>query len=95
MSKKRPLLGAICKGDNGSYIKLNENVTILVDGEEIPIRKTQKGNRNLYLQSPLENVEFLYSKGYIKDEEIEQQREKAAEINTWKKYDIVIPLPKD
>lgn len=94
-NKGWPVLGLICKGDSGSYIKLNDNVTILIDGKEVPIAKSKKGNRNLNLQSPVQKVERLIAAGIIEEADQESSLEKAKEVNEWLKYEIVMPPPRD
>jgi hypothetical protein len=86
-----PMIGTIRKGDKGSYIKLEDNVTILVDGEEIPLNKS----RTCQLQSPVAKVERLIKSGAIKESETESRMEKAKEVNEWLKYEIVLPPPRD
>ena len=98
MSKENkgwPILGLICKGENGSYIKLSDNVTILIDGKEVPIAKSKKGNRNLNLQSPVQKVERLIAAGVIEEAKQESSLEQAKQTNEWLKYEIVIPPPRD
>lgn len=86
-----PILGTIRKNDNGSYIKFNDDVTILVDGDPIDMNKS----RTASLQSPVDKTERLIKAGFIKEEDVESSREKAQDINSWLKYEIVIPPPKD
>lgn len=94
-SKGWPVLGLICKGENGSYIKLNDNVTILIDGKEVPIAKSKKGNRNLNLDSPVAKTERMINAGAIDESDVESAREKAKSVNEWLKYEIVLPPPRD
>jgi len=94
MSEKKkgwPVIGTIRKGDSGSYIKLEENVKIFVDGEEVKLN----GSRTCSLESPVAKVERLIKVGAIKEGDSEARLEKAKEINSWLKYDIVVPPPRD
>lgn len=90
-SKGWPVIGSIRKGDSGSYIKLEENVTILVDGKEVALNKS----RTAKLESPVAKTERLIKSGGIKENDAESRLEKAKEINSWLKYDIVLPPPRD
>lgn len=86
-----PVVGTIRKNDQGSYIKFEENVKILVDGKEIKLNKS----RTASLESPVAKVERLIKVGGIKENEAESRLEKAKEINSWLKYNIVLPPPRD
>lgn len=90
-NKGWPMIGTIRKGDNGSYIKLEDNVTILVDGEEVPLNKS----KTCRLESPVAKVERLIKNGGIKENDSESRLEKAKEVNEWLKYEIVLPPPRD
>lgn len=101
MSKNKswPELGVITKNEvkdkNGNVVmgqdgkpltklgfKLNKNVTILVDGK--PFETSGYGT----LTSPVEDVERMYKNGAIKEEEIEQRREKAKDLHNWLRYKV-------
>lgn len=86
-----PVVGSIRKGDKGSYIKFADNVTILVDGQEVKLNKS----RTATLQSPVDKTERLIAANIIKEGDVETERSKAQEINSWLKYEIVLAPPKD
>lgn len=94
MSEKKkgwPVVGTIRKGEYGSYIKLEDNVTILVDGEEVNLN----AKRTCSLQCPVTRTENLIKNGYIKENEAESKLEKAKEIKEWLKYEIIANPPRD
>lgn len=99
MSKGKgwPILGSVREGfdesgkSTGRYIKIPDNVTILVDGEKVDFNKS----RTAQLVSPTAQVERLYKAGAIEEKNIEFRREKANEASKWLKYEIVIPPPRD
>ncbi len=94
MSNKKkgwPTIGTIRKGDNGSYIKLEDNVTILVDGEPVDLNKS----RTCTLQSPVAKAQRLIDSGYTDESEAEAKLEQAKKLNAWLKYEIVVPPPRD
>jgi len=90
-----PVVGQIVENETKDgrkfrSVKFAENVTILVDGEEINMNKYRNGN----LVSPLEEVERLIENGAIEEKDQEFRREKAAEVSSWLKYSIVVPPQK-
>lgn len=99
-SKKWPEIGLIVKnkfpGKDGKEVtklalKFADNVTILVDGQPVDMNKYRSAN----LTSPQEEIEGLYSRGLIEDADIETRREKATELNSWLKFKVVLPPPRD
>lgn len=84
-----PKIGKICKGQYGSYIKLEDNVQILVDGE--PVELNEK--RTCRLQDPVKEVERLIELGVIKEADVEKRRATAQGVSSWLKYEIVVPPP--
>ena len=99
MSKSNgwPVVASVREGfdengkSTGRYIKFNDNVKILVDGEEVNLN----ASRTAQLVSPVDQVERLYKASQIPEDKIEFRREKAAEANKWLKYEIVCPPPRD
>lgn len=93
MSKKKskawPKIGSVRKNDYGSYIKLEDNVQILVDGE--PVELNEK--RVCRLQDPVKEVERMIENGIIKEGDAESRLSKAQEVSSWLKYEIVLPPP--
>lgn len=87
--KSWPKIGTLRKGDKGSYIKLEENVTILVDGKPVDLNKS----RTISLQDPRLKVEQLRDKGYISEADADKRLEKLAE-NSWLRYELVASPPK-
>jgi hypothetical protein len=93
MSKNKkswPKIGTLRKGETGSYIKLEDNVTILVDGEPISLNKT----KTIQLQDPRAKLEQMFEKGYINEKDYDRRRETLAE-NQWLRYELVAPPNKD
>lgn len=90
-SKPWPVVGTIRKNENGSYIVFNENVTILVDGQEVKMNNM----RSAMLQSPIDKLERLIKRGFIDEKDVEARRAQAQETNRWLKYEIVVPPPKE
>lgn len=89
-SKGWPKLGTLRKGDTGSYIKLEANVTVLVDGVEIPLNES----RTVRLEDPRKKVEQLFERGHI-DEKTKDQRLEKLEENSWLRYELIAPPPKE
>ncbi len=88
-SKGWPTIGSLRKGDNGSYIKLADNVTILVDGQ--PIDMNDK--KTVRLEDPRKKVESLFERGHISEKQRDERLEKLAAME-WLRYDLVVPPPK-
>lgn len=85
-----PKVGTIRKGDSGqSYIKLEANVDILVDGVKVPLND----KRTLMLDDPRKKVEMLRDRGHITEAEADKRLESLAN-NLWLKYDIVANPPR-
>lgn len=84
-SKSWPEIGQLRKGDSGSYIKLNDNVTILVDGQ--PVDMNDK--RIVRLEDPRAKVEALASRGFITEAEADSRLEKLSGMS-WLRYSLVI-----
>lgn len=89
-SKSWPKIGTLRRGDNGSYIKLEDNVTILVDG--IPVEMNQK--KTVRLEDPRKKVEGLLERGIISEADADKRLEKLAE-NEWLRYELVVPPPRE
>lgn len=88
--KAWPKIGRLLKGDKGSYIQLNENVEILVDGEKISLSEKKYVN----LEDPRKNVKNLQERGIIDEAEANSRLESLAQRD-WYKYDLVAPPKKD
>lgn len=91
-SKGWPTVGQIVEnksktGETFRSVKFAENVTILVDGQEIDMNKYRSGN----LVSPTAEVERLIEIGAIQEKDQESRRESAAKVSSWLKYNIVVP----
>ncbi len=84
-SKGWPKIGTIRKNDKGSYIKLEANVTILVDGQPIDMNK----QRVVRLEDPRKKVEGLRDRGFIDEAEADKRLEKLSEM-TWLKYEMIV-----
>jgi hypothetical protein len=85
-----PKIGTLRKGDNGSYIKLEENVQILVDGKPVSLNKS----RTVRLEDPRKKVTTLVERGVISEAEGDKRLEKLAE-NEWLRYELIVPPPQD
>lgn len=90
-SKKKswPKIGTLRKGDTGSYIKLEANVTILVDGQPVEMNKS----RTVRLEDPRKKVQALLERGHIDEQEADKRLEKLSE-NEWLRYELVVAPPK-
>lgn len=93
-NKAWPILGSVRVGEYGQYVVLEDNVTVLVDNEEVELRTNKKGQRILNVQTIPEKVERLIANGFIKEDEAEERREKAQEISEWLKAELVLTPPK-
>lgn len=85
-----PTIGSLRKGDNGSYIKLADNVQIFVDGVEVPLN----AKKTVRLEDPRKKVEGLRDRGIISEADADKRLEKLAEME-WLRYDLVCPPPRD
>lgn len=85
-----PKIGTLRKGDNGSYIKLEENVQILVDGKPVSMNKS----RTVRLEDPRKKVGTLLERGVITEAEHDKRLEKLAE-NEWLRYELIVPPPQE
>lgn len=85
-----PKIGTLRKGDNGSYIKLEENVQILVDGKPVALNKS----RTVRLEDPRKKVAALFEREFITEAERDKRLEKLAE-NEWLRYELVVPPPQE
>lgn len=91
MAKKSwPKIGTLRKGDNGSYIKLEENVSVFVDGEPVALNKS----RTVRLDDPRAKLDFLFENGHIGEKDYEKRKEVLAE-NDWLRYELVVPPARD
>lgn len=85
-----PKIGTIRRSKEGSnYIKLEDNVKILVDGQEVQLN----GQRIVQLQDPRSKVESLKENGHIDEAEADRRLEKLASMD-WLRYELVIPPPR-
>ena len=88
-NKSWPKIGTLRKGDRGSYIKLEDNVSVLVDGETVDLNDS----RTVSLQDPRKQLDFFYENGYINEKDYNKRSETLAET-TWLRYDLVVPPAK-
>jgi hypothetical protein len=88
-SKGWPVIGSLRKGDNGSYIKLADNVQILVDGKAIDLND----KKTVRLEDPRKKVEGLFERGHISEQQRDERLEKLAGME-WLRYDLVVPPPR-
>lgn len=80
-----PVVGTLRKGDTGSYIKLADNVQILVDGQ--PVEMNDK--RIVRLEDPRKKVEAMAAKGFITEAEADTRLEKLSGME-WLRYELVL-----
>lgn len=85
-----PKIGTLRKGDSGSYIKLEENVQVLVDGKPVSMNKS----RTVRLEDPRKKVSSLLERGVITEAEADKRLERLAE-NEWLRYELIVPPPQD
>lgn len=88
-SKSWPKIGTLRKGDNGSYIKLEEGVEILVNGEKVEMND----KRTVRLEDPRKKVEGLLERGIISEADADKRLEKLAELD-WLRYELIVPPPR-
>lgn len=84
-----PKIGTLRKGDYGNYIKLEENVTILVDGEPVDLNDS----RTVSLEDPRKKAEFFFDNGHITEADFDKRME-VLEENAWLRYELVVPPSK-
>lgn len=87
--KSWPKIGTLRKGDNGSYIKLEEGVEVFVNGEKVPMND----KRTVRLEDPRKKVEGLLERGIISEADADKRLEKLAE-NEWLRYELIVPPPR-
>jgi hypothetical protein len=68
-------------------VKFNDNVQILVDGEEIEMNQYRQGT----LVDPVKEVEQLIERGIISEDKAEERMEQVQEVSNWLKFKIVVP----
>jgi hypothetical protein len=88
-SKAWPKIGTLRKGESGSYIKLEANVEIYVDGVKIELND----KKTVRLEDPRAKVEGLHERGFIDEAEKDKRLEKLAELS-WLRYELVCPPPR-
>jgi hypothetical protein len=88
-SKAWPRIGTLRRGDSGSYIKLEANVSIMVDGIEVPLND----KRTVRLEDPRKKVENLLERGIITEAEHDKRLESLAN-NEWLRYELIVPPPR-
>lgn len=88
-SKGWPKIGTLRRGETGSYIKLEANVDIYVDGVKIPFNE----KKTVRLEDPRRKVQQLFDRGYI-DEATKDKRLETLAENDWLKYELVVAPPK-
>lgn len=81
--KSWPKVGTLRKNDKGSYIKLEPNVEIYVDGIKIDMND----GRIVRLDDPRKKVESLLAGGHISEEDAGKRLEKLSEL-TWLRYEL-------
>lgn len=88
-SKSWPKIGTLRKGENGSYIKLEANVTVFIDGVEVPLND----KKTVRLEDPRRKVEGLLERGIISEADADKRLEKLAE-HEWLRYELIVPPPR-
>ncbi len=89
--KKKPWakIGTLRKGQDGSYIKLEANVEVYVDGVKIDMND----KKTVRLEDPRRKVEGLHERGFIDEAEKDKRLEKLAELD-WLRYELIVPPPR-
>jgi hypothetical protein len=85
-TKSWPKIGTLRKGDNGSYIKLEEGVEITVNGVKVDMND----KRTVRLEDPRKKVEGLLERGIISEADADKRLEKLAELD-WLRYELIVP----
>jgi hypothetical protein len=88
-TKSWPKIGTLRKGDNGSYIKLEEGVEITVNGVKVEMND----KRTVRLEDPRKKVEGLLERGIISEADADKRLEKLAELD-WLRYELIVPPPR-
>lgn len=88
-SKSWPKIGTLRKGDNGSYIKLEEGVEVFVNGVKVEMND----KRTVRLEDPRKKVEGLLERGIISESDADKRLEKLAELD-WLRYELIVPPPR-
>lgn len=88
-SKSWPKIGTLRKGDNGSYIKLEEGVEITVNGVKVEMND----KRTVRLEDPRKKVEGLFERGIISEKDKDTRLEKLQELD-WLRYELIVPPPR-
>ena len=78
--------GTSPKGNKYSYIKLEDNIKILVDGVEAEMND----KLIVRLQDPRDTVDRLEQRGIIDEATANSRRAKLDELD-WLKYELVLP----
>jgi hypothetical protein len=89
-TKSWPTVGTLRKGDSGSYIKLEANVDIYVDGVKIELND----KKTIRLEDPRKKVEQLRDRGIISESDADKRLEKLSTMD-WLRYNLVAPPPRD
>jgi hypothetical protein len=82
-------IGSIRNGKYGYYLKLDDDITLMRDGEEILLKKNC-----LNIQSPWDIIDYLEDNGYITKEQAEERLANLDQHKEWLKYEIFIPKAK-
>lgn len=93
-SKGWPKIGTLRRstnkaGEKYSYIKLEDNVEVYVDGVKVSMNE----KRVVRLEDPKANLEGLFSRGIIDESEYTRRMESLAQ-NDWLKYELKIAPPR-
>lgn len=88
-SKGWPKIGTLRRGDNGSYIKLEDGVEIFVNGEKVSLND----KKTVRLEDPRKKVVSLYEGGHIDEKQRDQRLEKLTELD-WLRYELIVPPPR-
>lgn len=87
--KAWPRIGTLRRGDSGSYIKLEANVEIYVDGVKFELND----KKTVRLEDPRKTVENLRDKGIISEQKAGERLEKLATMD-WLRYDLIAVPPR-
>jgi hypothetical protein len=88
-SKSWPKIGTLRKGQDGSYIKLEEGIEVFLNGVKVDMND----KRTVRLEDPRKKVEGLLARGIISEADADKRLEKLAELD-WLRYELIVPPPR-
>lgn len=71
--------------------KLNDEITVLRNGEPVALNNRRTG----MMKTPQQEVEGLIKAGQIEQKDVERRRDSAEEAHSWCRYKVQLPPPRD